>query len=139
MIRAYDKTAVASQNFTSTVAIPTTSLTQFSNTVTQTGSSSFGGTKTDCSVSSGSLIITNPNSTSNTATYVFGTDIDVSSVRLVRAEIIVNTIRTDLGSGVTLWDAIGGGSTLWDQLTGNVDDLSRATSQQKDMIVTGKQ
>ena len=135
MIRAYDKTAVASENFTSAVAIPTTSLTQFSNTVTQTESSSFGGTKTDCSVSSGSLIITNPNSTSNTATYVFGTDIDVSSVRLVRAEIIVNTIRTDLGSGVTLWDAIGGGSTLWDQLTGNVDDLSGATSQQKDSDV----
>ena len=135
MIRSYDKTSVASANFTSAVAIPTTSLTQFSNTVTQTESSSFGGTKTDCSVSSGSLVITNPNSTTNVATYVFGTDIDVSSVRLVRAEIIVNTIRSDTGSGVTLWDAIGGGSTLWDQLTGNVDDLSGATSQQKDSDV----
>ena len=135
MIRAYDKTGVASENFTSAVAIPTTSLTQFSNTATQTESSSFGGTKTGCSVSSGSLIITNPNSTSNSATYVFGSDIDVGSTKVVRAEIIVNTIRTDSGSGVTLWDAIGGGSTLWDQLTGNVDDLSGATSQQKDSDV----
>ena len=135
MIRAYDKTGVASQNFTSAVAIPSTSLTQFSNTVTQTESSSFGGTKTDCSVSSGSLVITNPNSTNNTATYIFGTDIDVTTTRLVRAEIIVNTIRLDTGSGVTLWDAIGGGSTLWDALTGNVDDLSGATSQQKDSDV----
>ena len=135
MIRAYDKTGVASQNFTSAVAIPATSLTQFSTTVTQTESSSFGGTKTDCSVSSGSLVITNPNSTSNTATYIFGTDIDVTTTRLVRAEIIVNTIRLDTGSGVTLWDAIGGGSTLWDALTGNVDDLSGTTSQQKDSDV----
>jgi len=66
---------------------------------------------------------------------VFSSDIDVGSTKLVRAEIIVNTIRLDAGTNVTLFDAIGGGSTLWDALTGNVDDLSGATSQQKDSDV----
>ena len=139
MIRAYDKTGVASQNFTSAVAIPTTSLTQFSNTATQTESSSFSGSKTNCSVSSGSLVITDSSDSSdpieNVGTYIFSSDIDVSSTKLVRAEIIVNTIRSDTGSGITLWDAIGGGSTFWDSLTGNLDDLSGTTSQQKDSDV----
>ena len=139
MIRAYDKTTVSSQNFTSAVAIPATSLTQFSNTATQTESSSFGGTKTNCQVSSGSLRITDVSDASapisNVGTYIFGTDIDVGSTKVVRAEIEVNTIRLDVGSNITLWDAIGGGSTDWDLLSGNVDDLSGTTSQQKDSDV----
>jgi len=139
MIRAYDKTTVSSQNFTSAVAIPATSLTQFSNTATQTESSSFGGTKTNCQVSSGSLRITDVSDSSapisNVGTYIFGTDIDVGSTKVVRAEIEVNTIRLDVGSDITLWDAIGGTSTLWDLLSGNVDDLSGTTSQQKDTDV----
>ena len=139
MIRAYDKTTVSSQNFTSAVAIPATSLTQFSNTATQTESSSFGGTKTNCQVSSGSLRITDVSDSSapisNVGTYIFGTDIDVGSTKVVRAEIEVNTIRLDVGSDITLWDAIGGTSTLWDLLSGNVDDLSGTTSQQKDSDV----
>ena len=139
MIRAYDKTTVSSQNFTSAVAIPATSLTQFSNTATQTESSSFGGTKTNCQVSSGSLRITDVSDSSapisNVGTYIFGTDIDVGSTKVVRAEIEVNTIRLDVGSDITLWDAIGGGSTDWDLLSGNVDDLSGTTSQQKDTDV----
>lgn len=135
MIRAYDKTGVASQNFTSAVAIPTSSLTQFSNVSTQTESTSFSGSKTNTQVANGALRITDVSQTANTGSYVFSSDIDVGSTKLVRAEIIVNTIRLDGGSNVTLFDAIGGGSTLWDALTGNVDDLSGATSQQKDSDV----
>ena len=86
-------------------------------------------------MSNNALRITNVSQSSNTATYVFSSVVDIGSVKNARAEIIVNTIRLDTGSGVTLWDAIGGGSTLWDQLTGNVDDLSGATSQQKDSDV----
>ena len=133
MIRAYDKTAVASQNFTSAVAIPTTSLTQFSNTSTQTESASFGGTKTDCSVTNSTLRITNPNSTSNSATYIFGSDINVGSTKLVRAEIECTTARAD--SGALTWDNVGGGTTNIDLLTGLWDDLSGANSQQKDTDV----
>ena len=135
MIRAYDKTGVASENFTSAVPIPTTSLTQFSNVATQTESTGFSGAKTNCQVSNNALRITNVSQSSNTATYVFSSVVDIGSVKNARAEIIVNTIRLDAGSNVTLWDAIGGGSTLWDSLTGNVDDLSGATSQQKDSDV----
>ena len=134
MIRAYDKTGVASQNFTSAVSVPTSSLTSFSNTATQTESSSFSGTKTNCQVSNSALRITDVSDSSdpilNTGSYVFSSDIDVGSTKLVRAEIIANTIRLDTGG--TDFDNIGGGSTLFDSLTGLFDDLSGAGSQQKD-------
>ena len=139
MIRAYDKTSVASPTFTSAVAIPTTTLTQFSNVVTQTESASFSGNKTNLQVTSSALRMTDVSDSSdpilNTGEYIFSQDIDVGSTKLVRAEIIVNTIRLDTSGTVSQWDSIGGGSTLWDQLTGNVDDLSGTTSQQKDSDV----
>ena len=71
MIRAYDKTGVASQNFTSAVAIPTSSLTQFSNVSTQTESTSFSGSKTNTQVANGALRITDVSQTANTGSYVF--------------------------------------------------------------------
>lgn len=134
MIRAYDKTNVSSENFTSAVAIPTTSLTQFSNVATVTESTSFSGTKTNCSVSSGALRITDVSDSSapilNEGTYVFNSDIDITTTKLVRAEIIANTIRVDTGG--TNFDNIGGGSTNFDELSGLFDDLSGTGSQQKD-------
>jgi hypothetical protein len=66
----------------------------------------------------------------NEGTYIFSSDIDISSTKLVRAEIIANTVRLDAGG--TNFDDIGGGSTLFDSLTGLFDDLSGAGSQQKD-------
>ena len=139
MIRAYDKTSVASANFTSAVAIPTTSLVQFSNVATQTESASFSGSKTNLQVTSNALRMTDVSDSSdpilNIGTYIFSSDIDVGATKLVRAEIIVNTIRLDTAGSINDWDSIGGGSTLWDQLTGNVDDLSGTTSQQKDSDV----
>ena len=138
MIRAYDKTNVSSQNFTSAVAIPQTSLTQFSNVSTQTESGGFSGTKTNTQVSSGSLRITDVSDSSvpilNEGTYVFSSDIDIGSIKNVRAEVIVETVRLDTGG--TNFDNIGGGSTPFDSLSGLFDDLSGAGSQQKDTDVT---
>ena len=137
MIRAYDKTGVASQNFTSAVAIPTTSLTQFTNTATQTESTSFSGTKTNCQVVNSALRMTDVSDSSdpilNQGTYIFSSDININSTKLVRAEIIANTVRLDAGG--TNFDDIGGGSTLFDALTGLFDDLSGAGSQQKDVDI----
>ena len=75
MIRAYDKTNVASASFTSAVAIPTSSLNQFNNLVTQTESASFSGNKTNLQVTSNALRMTDVSDSTdpilNTGTYIF--------------------------------------------------------------------
>tara|TARA_R110000868_G_scaffold223318_2_gene475197 strand:- start:3926 stop:6880 length:2955 start_codon:yes stop_codon:yes gene_type:complete len=58
MIRAFDKTGNASVEYT-TVVIPTEALEGFATTLTQSEHPSFAGTKTDCSVVSNELLITN--------------------------------------------------------------------------------
>lgn len=118
MIRPYDKSQITSENYTSVVVVAE-QLDSFTNTVTQTEDPTFSGTKTDCSVSSSTLIITDPSSGPTEATYDFSTYIDTGSVRRVKARIDAAIIRTN-NAGSDFED-LGG---LFDDLSGLFDDLS---------------
>ena len=119
MIRAFDKTGNASGNYTS-VVVPAAALEGFANTLTQTEDPTFSGAKTGCSVSSGSLIITDVTGTPPfLATYEFSTYIDTGAVRRFRSRIDVANARQDNSAG--LWDDLPG---LFDSLPGNFDDFT---------------
>ena len=120
MIRAYDKIGNASVNYSSFI-VPVASIQTFATSDTQTEHSGFTGTKTGCSVSSGSLIITDPSTAPSTATYEFSNYIDTGSVRRVTSRIDLETVRVDNSAG--LWDNISGN---WDTWAGNWDNWTGA-------------
>lgn len=122
LIRAYDKTGIASQNYT-TVVIDDDEVPSFTQTLTQTDSTTFSGTKTDCEVSGVQLQITDPSSAPSQATYDFSTYIEThdSTARRVRARIDAAVFRSDESAG--LWDDLPG---LFDDLPGLFDDFTGA-------------
>ena len=131
MIKAFDKTGNASGNYTS-VVIPELALENFSSTLTQTEDPTFSGTKTDCSVSSGSLIITDVTGTAPfVATYEFSDYIDTGAVRRFRSRIDLVTERVDNSAG--LWDDLPG---LFDGLPGSFDDFTGAAQFADTNVVT---
>jgi hypothetical protein len=108
----------ASINSTS-VVVPSTALETFTNNLSQTEHPTFGGTKTNCSVTSGELRITTTTSPPSTATYDFSTYIDTGAVRRVRSRIDINVNRFDVNAG--LFDSLVG---QFDSLAGLFDDLT---------------
>lgn len=119
-IKAYDKFGNASVSYPSAV-IKATALEAFTTTLTRTESTTFTGTKTNCSVTSGTLGLTSFGTGPSTGNYVFSTYIDSGAVRRVRSRINVNVARFDTSSG--LWDSIPG---LWDSIPGLFDDFTGA-------------
>ena len=115
-IRAYDKTGLASVNYTS-VTIDANEIIGFTNSPTAVEHTSFSGTKTDCSVTSNELRITDPSSGPSIATYEFNNVIDTGSARIARLRIDADVIRIDNSSGD--WDDIPGN---WDSFPGLWDD-----------------
>lgn len=122
LIRAFDKTGIASQNYT-TVVVDSDEVPSFTQTLTQTDSTTFAGTKTDCEVSGVQLQITDPSSAPSQATYDFSTYIEThdSTARRVRARIDAAVFRSDESAG--LWDDLPG---LFDDLPGLFDDFTGA-------------
>ena len=122
LIRAYDKTGIASLNYT-TVSVSADEVPEFTHTLTQTDSPTFGGTKTDCEVSGAQLQITDPSTAPSEATYDFSTYIEAhdSTARRVRARVDAAVFRSDESSGV--WDDLPG---LFDTLPGLFDDFTGA-------------
>jgi len=120
LIRAFDKTGIASQNYT-TVVIDDDEVPSFTQTLTQTDSTTFSGTKTGCEVSGVQLQITDPSSAPSQATYDFSTYIEThdSTARRVRARIDAAVFRSDESAG--LWDDLPG---LFDDLPGLFDDFT---------------
>ena len=118
MIRAVDKSGNSSVNYTS-VVVPEAAFETFTNTQTLTDSPTFGGTKTNCSVTSGELRITSGTS----ATYEMSAAIDTTTARRVRARLDVNTERYDPNLG--LFDALIGD---FDALSGFFDDFTGGTN-----------
>ena len=59
LIRAYDKTGIASRNYT-TITVSEDEVPSFSQTLTQQEDTGFNGTRTDCEVSGSQLQITDP-------------------------------------------------------------------------------
>lgn len=121
MVRAVDKTGVSSPNYTS-VVVTAAAFEQFTYTDPLTDSPTFSGSKTNCSVVSGSLRITSGLS----GTYQFSNYIDTGAARRVRARTDVTLIRFDPTLG--LFDSLPGlldaQPGLFDDFTGgsNVDD-----------------
>ena len=112
LIRAYDKTGIASQNYT-TIAVSDDEVPSFTQTLTQQDDTGFTGTKTGCEVSGSQLQITDPSSAPSEATYDFSTYIEThdSTARRVRARVDAAVFRSDESAG------------LWDNLPGQFDDL----------------
>jgi hypothetical protein len=131
MIRAYDKTGNESVNYTS-VVIPANALQGFTTTTTLTEDPTFSGAKTDCSVTSNQLRITNVSGTPPfTATYEFSNYIDTTTARKLRARIDLETDR--FATTTILWDDISG---LFDSLAGNFDDFTGAAQFDDTNVVT---
>ena len=122
LIRAYDKTGVASENY-ATVVVSEDEVPSFTQTLTQQEDSGFTGTKTDCEVSGTQLQITDPSTAPSEATYDFSTYIEThdSTARRVRARVDAAVFRSDESAG--LWDDLPG---LFDDLPGLFDDFTGA-------------
>jgi len=118
MVRSYDKSGVASTNYTS-VVVTSDVIPDYANTLTQTDSPTFSGTKTGCSVTSGELRITDTSTAPSEATYDLSTYIDTGSVRRAHVRVDANVNRFDSSSG--LWDDLPG---LFDGLPGLFDDFT---------------
>jgi hypothetical protein len=116
-IRAYDKLGINSTNYTS-VVVPAVDLEDFINTSSQAEHSSFSGSKTNLTVTSGNLRLTSTTNASEsspaTGTYDFSNYIDTGSVRRVRARIDAAVTRFNAGAG--LWDDIAGNWDTWSGL-----------------------
>jgi len=117
-IKAIDKSGVASEDYTS-VVVPSADIENFTTTDEQVEDPTFSGTKTDCSVVSSALEITDVSTAPSEATYDFSTYIDTGSVRRVRSRIEANVIRKDNTSG--LFDDLPG---LFDDFPGLFDDFT---------------
>ena len=116
-IRAYDKLGINSTAYTS-VVVPAVDLEDFSNTSNQAEHSTFSGSKTNLTVTSGNLRLTSTTGASEsspaTGTYDFSNYIDTGSVRRVRARIDAAVVRFNAGAG--LWDDIAGNWDTWSGL-----------------------
>ena len=117
-IKAVDKSGILSENYTS-VVVPSDNVESFTTTDTQVEDPTFSGTKTDCSVVSSALEITDVTTAPSEATYDFSTYIDTGSVRRVRSRVEANVSRRDKSTG--LFDDLPG---LFDDLPGLFDDLT---------------
>jgi hypothetical protein len=118
MIRAFDKEGLQSSVAASFV-VPSDLMPSFTNTSTQTEHSAFSGTKTDCSVVSGELQVTDTSTAPSDATYEFSTYVDTSSVGRRYCRIRCANRRQDDSAG--LFDDLPG---LFDSLAGLFDDLT---------------
>ena len=121
-IRAYDKLGNSSDDYTS-VVVPIADLEDFTTSTPSNQHSSFSGTKSNLTVTSGNLRLTSTTGASYsnpvTGTYTFSSYTDTGSVRRVRAHIEAAIERFNSGAG--LWDDIAGN---WDTWEGRWDDWS---------------
>jgi hypothetical protein len=123
MIKAYDKGGNQSAAATS-VVIRAEDLDTFGTTQRQTEHSTFGGTKTGCSVADSRLRITDPSSAPSTATYEFSNYIDTGAVRVAKVQMEIENIRID-DAATTTFDTLSGN---FDSLPGLFDDLTGGAS-----------
>ena len=121
MIRAYDKLGIPSQNSTS-VVITENMLPSFTYSNTQQEHTSFSGTpKTNTTVNSNRLELSDATNAPSEGTYVFSNYIDTTTARTVRASMHCTLIRAGDGGQ---WDEVGGNTVLIDSLAGLWDSLT---------------
>jgi hypothetical protein len=118
LVRSYNKFGLKSVGFTS-VVVPLDVVPVYANSLTQTDSPTFAGAKTDCSVISSELRITDVSAAPSEATYDFSTYIDTGTSRKAHVRVDANVIRVDNSAG--LWDDIPG---PFDGFPGLFDDFT---------------
>lgn len=118
-IRAYDKSGIASINYTTTIVLPA-DIEPFANSLTLTDSTGFTGTKVDVEVVGANLRITDYSSAPSEGDYFFSNYIETATNTVKRSRVYVSatTVRHDSSAG--LFDDQGG---LFDDGSGLFDDL----------------
>jgi hypothetical protein len=111
LIKAFDKNGNQSVAATTLVVLPT-ELPTLNTTQTLTESPTFTGSKTNLSVVSSQLEITDVSSANPSGTYLFSTYLNAGSSRTVRATGEV-TFERIYKAGTLLWDAIPQNWNTW--------------------------
>jgi hypothetical protein len=130
LIKAVNKSGIESTNATSFV-LASTQLETFTTNLTQTVSPTFTGTKSNTSVSSSKLVITDTTTNvPSSGSYTFTSYIDTGAVRKFRSRVDVTLTRVD--NSPALVDNLQG---KFDMLEGMFDSLSTVSSLQGDISV----
>lgn len=122
-IRAYDKSGIASINYTTTIVLPA-DIEPFANSLTLTDSTGFTGSKVDVEVVGTNLRITDYSSAPSEGEYFFSNYIETATNTVKRSRVYVSatTVRHDSSAG--LFDDQSG---LFDDGAGLFDDLGGAS------------
>ena len=131
LIKAYDKNGNESVAATTLVVLPT-ELPPLGTSQTLTEDPTFTGSKTNLSVVSSQLEITDVSGATPSGTYLFSTYLDTGSSRTVRATGEV-TFERIYKAGTLLWDAI---PQNWDTWPDNFDTWTDEDAAFGDVSVT---
>jgi hypothetical protein len=131
LIKAYDKNGNESVAATNLVVLPT-ELPPLGTSQTLTEDPTFTGSKTNLSVVSSQLEITDASGATPSGTYLFSTYLDTGSSRTVRATGEV-TFERIYKAGTLLWDAI---PQNWDTWPDNFDTWTDEDAAFGDVSVT---
>ena len=131
LIKAYDKNGNESVAATTLVVLPT-ELPPLGTSQTLTEDPTFTGSKTNLSVVSSQLEITDASGATPSGTYLFSTYLDTGSSRTVRATGEV-TFERIYKAGTLLWDAI---PQNWDTWPDNFDTWTDEDAAFGDVSVT---
>jgi len=137
LVRAYDKSRIASIGFTSVVVLPA-DLEEFTHTISLTDSPTFTGTKTNTEVVSGELRLTAYTTAPATGEYLFSDVIETTdgaggSGGIKRCRIYVTGENNRFDNSAGLFDDQPG---LFDDAPGNFDDLGGDSQFADTNIVT---
>jgi hypothetical protein len=131
LIKAYDKNGNESVAATNLVVLPT-ELPPLGTSQTLTEDPTFTGSKTNLSVVSSQLEITDASGATPSGTYLFSTYLDTGSSRTVRATGEV-TFERIYKAGTLLWDAI---PQNWDTWPDNFDTWTDEDAAFGDVSIT---
>jgi hypothetical protein len=131
LIKAFDKNGNQSVDATTLVVLPT-ELPPLGTSQTLTEDPTFTGSKTNLSVVSSQLEITDASGATPSGTYLFSTYLDTGSSRTVRATGEV-TFERIYKAGTLLWDAI---PQNWDTWPDNFDTWTDEDAAFGDVSVT---
>tara|TARA_R110000744_G_scaffold245804_1_gene362412 strand:- start:1406 stop:4033 length:2628 start_codon:yes stop_codon:yes gene_type:complete len=127
MLRAYSKNGQGSDGYAK-VNIPEQDVDDYSTEI-DLNESTFPGSKTNCEISAGRLVLTSTTPGSAgfaTGTYEFNGYIDTTTARQVHSHIHIRTIRSATGGDIGTWDGIPG---LWDTWPGSWDNWTTSAEQ----------
>ena len=131
LVRAYDKSGVGSQNYTS-VIVPVADIEPLATTLSLTDSTTFSGTKTNLSVVSSELRLTTYSTQPSTGEYLFSNYIETGDNTVKRCRVYVSAVNNRFDNTAGLFDDQPG---LFDDGVGLFDDLG-GSSQFADTNVT---